>query len=1049
MSFRPSQLFVLFAGLIFVLHSVSLRADDADSFRLVPYPKKITTTSERFSFKEPTLELRLSEKSRAPLEKMIAEELQLAGFPLPKIVAVDSERPTLTLAKPGAPLPEPTLPKETGAGKSDPGEAYAISITTDGIVCRGNAEAGLFYAVQTLRQLIRANVDVAGRIPCMKIEDWPSMKYRCFQDDLTRGPSPLLELLLFESDLGAQLKQNMFTYYMEDQFEFKKHPKISPPNGSLLQEEFKQWIAFAATRHQTILGNQQSFGHHGKLSRKPDYAHLLEAGYILSPVVEEVYQYLDDIYSEILPLTPFEMFNVCCYETHALAQSGASKELADKIGVGGVYVQHILRVRELLKKYDKRMMMWGDVIMNHPDKLDRIPKDVIMMCWEYELYADYDAFIKPFSESGYEFFVCPGIWNWSVMLPLFNKSTTNIRNLVRDGCKHGAIGMLNTAWEDDAESIHGYNWYGIAWGAECSWNAAQTEPEDFRKRIGSVLFGAKGDEFGTAIKLLGELQDTPALGKAYSLRFWERDFVPRQRPEVVGKNVQEILALVRPAIESLEKTKKEATVNAELLDSFLLGARRMEYIATRMQDGLDTAKRYSDLASLDRSNPENVKRIADELEAIEKIIQKNRDSLAVLKTEFIRIWNTESKPYALDWTTKKYDAYDVWFAEMQEKVHHAAEAFKENKPEAELPDIGLQGVVRKTTPNQVVQDRLLADARWANAASPLRWGIVVEAGDVDRYALPVELDLSVPEQYRDKKVEAFLVQNDGQTRQIPAQLDATSPKGRSTLVFLLSELSKGTTASIHVYFGLDETRPMPGAVTTSEGPGKWKTIENDKVRLSIGAQGGHVFRWLLKDSHLLDMTDPGDSDYHGFSDHGERSARYELVRLNNGPAMVRYGCYQDGELYKTLSVFAGLSVLDVLLEYPTEYYWDFDAPEIFAADGKTPGTLLFSNGTSGPTARRGNSADLQTWGRGSYWGIKSNASGTALGVATPEEPSDFVIGPGGGMGGVGIQGVARSHFVTFAGVLNASPQQTMNRLKETFDLKRQPRVTVYSLQNAN
>ena len=51
--------------------------------------------------------------------------------------------------------------------------------------------------------------------------------------------------------------------------------------------------------------------------------------------------------------------------------TGPSKELADQIGVGGVYVRHLRRMHDLLRdKYGKRMMMWGDIILNHPENLN-------------------------------------------------------------------------------------------------------------------------------------------------------------------------------------------------------------------------------------------------------------------------------------------------------------------------------------------------------------------------------------------------------------------------------------------------------------------------------------------------------------------------------------------------------------------------------------------------------------------------------------------------------------------------------------------------------
>ncbi|MDR2705729.1 MAG: discoidin domain-containing protein [Planctomycetaceae bacterium] len=649
----------------------------ATDWALMPYPKQIEEIDGVFVFTD-ALELRVPAKEQKLLEPILLEEWKRAMLPLPKIVPVENEEPQLLICPTNTTPEIPELPKIADEKKIDVGESYSIAITKNGIVCRGGKSKGLYYAVLTLCQLIRANRIENNSLQCMTIYDFPSIKYRCFQDDLTRGPSPHLETLLFETNLGSQLKHNMMTYYMENQYEFKKHPKISPPNGSLLQEEFKEWIAFASARHLTILGNQQSFAHFRKILSLPEYKHLGEAGYILSPVVEEVYPFLDELYSEIIPYLPFEMFNVCCDETWDLAATGKSKELADKIGVGGVYVQHILRVRELLKKYDKRMMMWGDIIIKHPDQLKLIPKDVVMMCWDYEPRPDFKKFIQPFSDSGYEFFVCPGQSNWSEILPRIDKYTVNIQNFIRDGYELGAIGALNTGWEDDGESIHGYNWHAIAWGAECSWNASKTKITDFNKRIGKILFGTKNDDFGQAIELLQKLQASHVLDNR-NRRFWKRDFLPDAKPDIVKKNAETILNLVRPSIELLEKTKQEATINKHLLDSFLLGARRMELIALRMLDGLELSQRKATLKTWDFTDPQKKQEGVLELEQLEKIIEKNRNAHTAIKNEFVRIWNSESKPYSLKPITDRYDSLDAWFADLQTQIRHSRIDFVEGK----------------------------------------------------------------------------------------------------------------------------------------------------------------------------------------------------------------------------------------------------------------------------------------------------------------------------------------------------------------------------------
>jgi hypothetical protein len=69
-------------------------------------------------------------------------------------------------------------------------------------------------------------------------------------------------------------------------------------------------------------------------------------------------------------------------------------------------------------------------------------------------------------------------------------------------------------------------------------------------------------------------------------------------------------------------------------------------------------------------------------------------------------------------------------------------------------------------------------------------------------------------------------------------------------------------------------------------------------------------------------------------------------------------------------------------------------------------------------------------------------------MVSPERPLRFVVAPGAGAGGVGIErSPEAAHFVTFAGQLETEPRETMERLRQTLDLSHQPRVTLYRMQS--
>ena len=1024
-------------------------AQQASELRLVPFPKQVRVEPGAFHL-DGRLVIDAPGEAARLFGPLITLELTRAGFPSPKLRTVDADTNRLRLAMESRGMESrgeedkaPTLDFRNAATEED----YALDVRPEEIVCTGRGKAGLYYGVQTLLQLIRANRQENG-IPCLTIRDWPSLRWRCFQDDMTRGPSSTLDTLQFEVATGAHLKMNLFTYYMEYQYAFKKHPEIGPENGSLEPADLKALVEYAKPRHVDILGNQQSFGHLRQILKHDRYAHLREAPDVICPVVEESYELLDDLYSEVCPLLPFPWFNVCCDETWDLGK-GPSKELADEIGVGGVYVRHVRRVHELLKdKYDKRMMMWGDIILQHPDRLDEVPKDTIMLTWGYGAKPSFESQIKPFAESGYEFFVCPGINNWSRILPDFGTTTTNIRNFVRDGTKLGALGMLNTAWEDDGEALNGYKWHGYAWGAECAWTGSTTTPEDFSARIGAVLFGENGDHFGQAIGLLSQTHRLPGMQGMNNRRFWESDLPPSRNPATVTDSAGRLLDIVRPAIEHLEACQKEATVNGELLDYFLFGARRMEFIGQRMLDGLEACRAYTEATGLPA---------ADALPLVEKaeaLVVGTRETYDTLGRRFEQLWLAESKPYLLDQTLGRYCDAVKRYDDLSARLGAVKKDLEAGKPAPSPETIGLalpEAFSRRTRPHKTMDRPAASDVPWSDASATHRLGLVVKAGSVDRFELPVEVDLRLPEELASKPVRAFRSMQATQPMEIPAQLDAADKPGHRRLSLMIPKrIPKGSQTTVYVYLGgTTRTEPYPGAVSTEDGPNGMKWIENDKLRLLLGPQGGHVYRWLVKALDNRDLTMPGTNDWAGFSDlgHAHRNTVNTLRCVARGPAVVRYVCSDSAGMEKLISLFAGCSWIEVVLNEPVGHYWDFDNPQNFAADGPAPGEYLFSNGQSGSVGKQADGVPAQVEQKDVFWSVKFNPDRLALGIATPEVAAFHHLGPGAGAGGVGIERSAPvNHFVTYAGLLEAEPDETMNRLKATLDFKTQPEVSVYAIE---
>jgi hypothetical protein len=120
--------------------------------------------------------------------------------------------------------------------------------------------AGVFYGVQTMKQLIKDGADGSVLLGC-KIRDWPAMRYRGVHDDLSRGPVPTLEFQKKQIRTFAAYKINVYSPYFENTMQYASNPLPALPGGSISLEDAKALVAYARPYHVTIIPEQEAFGH--------------------------------------------------------------------------------------------------------------------------------------------------------------------------------------------------------------------------------------------------------------------------------------------------------------------------------------------------------------------------------------------------------------------------------------------------------------------------------------------------------------------------------------------------------------------------------------------------------------------------------------------------------------------------------------------------------------------------------------------------------------------------------------------------------------------
>jgi hexosaminidase len=557
-------------------------------------------------------------------------------------------------------------------------QGYLLFSDKTHLIVAANTGQGLFYGVQTLRQLLRKD---DGRLicPAVSIRDWPSMEWRGVQDDISRGPVPTEDYMKRQIRTLAGYKVNLFGLYMEHVFDFASQPLVAPKEAALTPEEIKALVSYAKSLYVTILPEQQTFGHLHHMLKYDVYADVAERphGHVLTPTKEQSYNVIRAMYADLVPLFPGPFLHVGGDETFELGH-GQTAARAAEVGLGRVYLEHMQKVSSILEPYHKQLMFWGDIAMKYPQLLGILPKDMIAVPWDYDAKPSFDSIIQPYRDAGLRVVVAPGASNWNQVWPDFDVAFVNIRNFVRDGQKLGAMGMLDTTWNDDGESVYGMAWPALVFGAAAGWQAGESSIEQFENAYDWSFYRNEDSTFRDAIENLDHGHQALAKIKVETETddlFWIDPFTPEGSQLMVKilPAAVEMRLGAEHALVSLYHNRAKAHANQDTLADMVLAAWRWDALGMKAEFTQEINKFYWD-AFLNQTDASRVGNDLEEITAINARLEDLRDATTRLNEMYRTAWLREYDPYWLDNVSVRYDSLA---REFQQKIVAVRQAHRE------------------------------------------------------------------------------------------------------------------------------------------------------------------------------------------------------------------------------------------------------------------------------------------------------------------------------------------------------------------------------------
>ena len=367
------------------------------SVAVIPHPTKVTVCEGVFKLTPSTpVVITFDDEKMVYATDFLDSALQPVFGKSLKIVKGTAKKGAVNITK------NPSLPEE----------AYTLTVTDNGIDITASSAHGVFYAFQTLRQLLPAAAWTAGDaasvgIAAVKIEDKPHFPYRGTHFDVCRHFFTV-EQVKRVIDIAAMHKMNRFHWHLTDdqgwRIEIKKYPKLTETGGKredsqvigthhahdlkmegkpygpyfFTQDEVREVVKYAAERFITVIPEIEMPGHSvAALAAYPELGCTSEnykvrtiwgiSKEVACPGKESTFKFWEDVLSEVLELFPSEYIHIggdecprdawkVCPACQARIKAEGLKNEAEL----QTYVNH--RIEKFLTEHGRKMIGWDEIL---------------------------------------------------------------------------------------------------------------------------------------------------------------------------------------------------------------------------------------------------------------------------------------------------------------------------------------------------------------------------------------------------------------------------------------------------------------------------------------------------------------------------------------------------------------------------------------------------------------------------------------------------------------------------------------------------------------